>query len=325
MIIVVDEFFVENPLVSVVIPSYNRSETVAQTIGSIVNQKCDFAFEIIIGDDCSTDNARQVLLEYQKKYPTLIKLLFYEQNIGLGANWATCVKHCRGKYLANCDNDDYWHNPNKLQFQVDFLETNLEYGVVHTDFRNHNRITGKIQEVKVSDKELIKPLQLTIFTGKYQFCNATMMYRKELIDKYIHLEDYIKHQFTLQDWNTWVILAKYTEFYCLPLSTATFGVETDSITRPATYDKIISRFNKEKECYRYVCGLFPTELIYNENAYDIYVNSVLLNLAYKRAEYKQVRKIAKIMYGLGDNSLRTSCSKCYLGFLLLFIFKFLRQ
>jgi glycosyltransferase involved in cell wall biosynthesis len=120
--VIQSDLFCEQPIVSVVIPSYNRAETVGQTIDSILNQQCNFEFEIVIGDDCSTDNAREVLQGYQKQYPTKIKLLFHDTNLGLGANWATCVQHCRGKYLANCDNDDYWHNPEKLQLQVDFLD-----------------------------------------------------------------------------------------------------------------------------------------------------------------------------------------------------------
>ena len=79
-------------LISVVIPSYNRADTVGQTIDSILAQKVDADVEIVIGDDCSTDNAREVLLAYKEKYPDIIRLIFHEHNIGLGANWATCVK-----------------------------------------------------------------------------------------------------------------------------------------------------------------------------------------------------------------------------------------
>ena len=106
-------------LISVVIPSYNRSGTVGQTIESIINQKVNADIEIIIGDDCSTDDAREVLQKYKMSYPEIIRLIFHDKNIGLGANWATCVKECHGKYICNCDNDDYWHNSNKLQIQLD--------------------------------------------------------------------------------------------------------------------------------------------------------------------------------------------------------------
>lgn len=302
------------PFVSVVIPSFNRESTVGATINSILNQKTNFNFELIIGDDCSTDNAREVLLAYHKKYPEKIVLLFHDRNIGLGANWATCVKHCRGKYVANCDNDDYWHNLDKLQLQVDFLEANMEYGVCHTNYRNHNRETGKITEVVVSNDTFDISLQKTIFSGKFRCCNATMMYKKELMDKYLNLDDFIQYQFTLQDWNTWIILAKYTQFFCLPVSTATFGIETESITRPKEYSKVIQRFKKEKECYKYICDKFPTELPFDEQGYDAYVHHVLLGLAYKKLDFPSARKYASLLFAVVNINLKVKCTTTFFTF-----------
>lgn len=309
------------PKVSIVIPSYNRLEVVGQAIDSILNQQCNFPFELVIGDDCSTDYVRELLKEYQVKYPDLVKLIFHEHNIGLGANWASCVKICRGKYITNCDNDDYWHNPLKLQLQVDFLEHNPQYGVCHTDYRTHDRITGEIKEIVVSDVRFEISLQQAIFQGKFQCCNATMMYRKELIDTHVNLDDFIRYQFTLQDWNTWIILSKYTAFYCLPISTATFGVETQSITRPNNYEKILRRFEKEKECYRYVCDMFPDDLPFDDKGYDVYVNGVLLSLAYKRHDAKRAKEFALKMLELGDTSLRTRMSANWFGFWVWWLLK----
>ncbi len=310
---------INNIVVSVIVPSYNRMDIVSQTIDSILSQKCNFRYEIIIGDDCSTDGVRDILIAYKEKYPEIIQLLFHEKNIGLAANWATCLKSCKGKYIANCDNDDYWHNPEKLKLQVDFLELNSEYGVVHSDYRTHNRDTGDIQEVVVSTDRYSDDLQLDIFTGKFKFCNATMMYRKKLIDKYLPLDDYIRYQFTLQDWNTWMILSAYTKFYCLPVSTATFGVETESITRPKTYEQIIKRFDKEQECYRYVCSLFSDKLDYKEQVYLDYKFHVLLNLAYKERCFPKAKEYASQIKE--NSSLKIVCARHYVLFLLYNIFK----
>ena len=314
---------IQDPLVSVVIPSYNRADTVGETIESIMNQKCCFDIEIVIGDDCSTDHARQILQEYQKKYPKNIVLLFHDVNIGLGANWATCVKHCRGKYLANCDNDDYWHNENKLQLQVDFLTSQTEYGVVHTDYRNHNRDSGQISEVVISNLLIASPLQQAIFSGKFKCCNATMMYRKSLIDKYINLDDYISNRFTLQDWNTWIILSKYSPFYCMPISTATFGIETESITRPTSFEKLEFRFRKEKECYRYVCNLFPIELVFDEMKYDNYVITIYQNFAFKKFDYSNAKKYSEQLKSNGNKSFKTKCTSNLITFYLFCIIRFI--
>ncbi|MHB9141574.1 MAG: glycosyltransferase family 2 protein [Paludibacter sp.] len=72
--IVKSDSLIQNPFVSIVIPNYNRVNTLSEAIDSILNQKCNFDFEIVIGDDFSTDNVREILLEYQKK---ILKLLLY--------------------------------------------------------------------------------------------------------------------------------------------------------------------------------------------------------------------------------------------------------
>ena len=216
-------------LISVVIPSYNRSATVGQTIDSILAQQVNADIEIIIGDDCSTDNAREVLLQYKKQYPAVINLIFHEQNIGLGANWATCIKACRGKYICNCDNDDYWHNPHKLQIQLDYMETHPYSNVLITNHRTHNRTTGKIEEKKAYIDRSI-PLVDAIMQGHTSYCNATIMYRASFLFNHLNLDDFIQYRFTLQDWNAWALLAPWTDFDIIPDSTATFGIETVSIT-----------------------------------------------------------------------------------------------
>ncbi|MGC9151787.1 MAG: glycosyltransferase family 2 protein [Microbacter sp.] len=321
MNVIQSDKLIQNPFVSIIIPSYNRADKVSETIDSILNQTCNFDFEIVIGDDCSTDNAREVLIQYQKKYPEKIILLFHESNVGLAANWATCVKMCRGKYLSNCDNDDFWHNPNKLQLQVDFLESHPDYGVIHSDYRTLNRKTGIIHEIIVHNYQHTTPLHQFIFNGKFKFCNATMMYRTELINKYVNLDDYIKYQFTLQDWGTWVILAKYTNFYCLPVSTATLCLETDSITRPKSYKEIETRLSKEKQLYKYLCDLFPEDFPYIEKDYDIYIHKVLLNSAYLKSDYKSAKQFAIQLQALGYKNIKVFCSLNPISFYIFLLLK----
>jgi glycosyltransferase involved in cell wall biosynthesis len=296
MQVIVSENFVQNPFVSVVIPSYNRANTVSQTIDSIINQQCDFSFEIIIGDDCSTDNARGVLLEYQVKYPEKIKLIFYDKNVGLAANWAVCIKECRGKYIANCDNDDYWHEKNKLQQQVNFLEQNVEVGLLSTNYRTiapNGKIKQQIIHNVKYDESLFDVL-MRWETPNFATCNSSIVYRAELLFKYVKLDDYIKYQFTLQDWNTWLFLSRHTKFDCLPINTTTVRLNNESITRPKSYEAILNRMNREKLLYRYMCE--QTDFPYVEQDYDDYINKNLLNHAFKRMDYLKAKGFAIKMH-----------------------------
>jgi len=99
-------------------------------------QKTNFNFQIVIGEDCSTDGTRSICETFAEKYSNKIKLLpALEKNIGLIANYMRTIKACEGKYIAICDGDDYWIDENKLQKQVSFLEDNPNYSIVYSKLK----------------------------------------------------------------------------------------------------------------------------------------------------------------------------------------------
>ena len=310
---------ITNTLISVIIPSYNRANTVGQTIESIISQQVDADIEIVIGDDCSTDNAREVLTQYKEKYPDIIRLFFWEKNMGLGANWASCVKECRGKYICNCDNDDYWHNPNKLQLQLDYMESHPDSNVLITNHRCHNRDTGVItEEVAVLDHT---DIQQSMWGG-CSFCNATLMYRADFMKAHLDLDEFIRRRLSLQDWPAWVILAAYTDFDVLPVSTATFGIETVSITRPDTYERLERRYKGDAVVYEYLCELFPEKFPYDKEGWDLHVYNQLLALAFRKKDYSGAKKYAELCK---SKSLKVICAKTRLSFYLFLVFKKLKS
>ena len=128
--------------------------------------------------------------------------------MGLGANWASCVKECRGKYICNCDNDDYWHNPNKLQLQLDYMETHPMSNILITNHRTHNRTTGEILEHQAQIDH--SDIQQSMWGG-CSFCNATIMYRADFMKAHLDLDEFIRRRLSLQDWPAWVVLTAYTD------------------------------------------------------------------------------------------------------------------
>lgn len=111
-------------MVSVSMITYNHEKYIAEAIEGVVMQKTNFPFELVIGEDCSTDNTRAICIQYQQKYPDIIRLRLPETNQGMMLNWINNIESGRGKYIALCDGDDYWSDPYKLQKQVDFMEAN---------------------------------------------------------------------------------------------------------------------------------------------------------------------------------------------------------
>jgi glycosyltransferase involved in cell wall biosynthesis len=121
------------PLVSVRVPTYNHEKYIEKCIEGILMQKTIFPFEVIIGEDCSTDRTREIVFDYEKRYPNTIRVVWSEKNVGAAQNVFRVAQACRGKYLAVCEGDDYWIDPLKLQKQVDFMEGHPEYSLCFHD------------------------------------------------------------------------------------------------------------------------------------------------------------------------------------------------
>ncbi|NJN74738.1 MAG: glycosyltransferase [Limnothrix sp. RL_2_0] len=110
--------------VSALMITYNQEKFISQAIESVLMQETDFPFELLIGEDCSTDKTREIVRYYQQKYPDKIKVLAKATNQGMAKNFVQTLAACQGKYIAILEGDDYWTSSKKLQLQVDFLEEN---------------------------------------------------------------------------------------------------------------------------------------------------------------------------------------------------------
>jgi glycosyltransferase involved in cell wall biosynthesis len=114
---------------SVMMITYNHEKFISQALHSILTQRVNFDYEIVIGEDCSTDRTRQILLDFQQKYPSRIKPLLRDKNIGAMQNMGATLAVCSGEYIAFLEGDDYWVDEYKLQKQVDFLDNHPDSAI----------------------------------------------------------------------------------------------------------------------------------------------------------------------------------------------------
>jgi glycosyltransferase involved in cell wall biosynthesis len=129
-------------LVSVCVMTYQQVNYIKDCLDGILNQKTDFPFEILLGEDASTDGTREICIEYAKAHPDKIRLFLHtrENNIKIGGqgtawfNYMNNLFQSNGKYIAICEGDDFWVDPQKLQKQVDVLENNPGFSGVTTNF-----------------------------------------------------------------------------------------------------------------------------------------------------------------------------------------------
>ncbi len=114
----------EKITVSVICLVYNHSSYLRQCLNGIINQKTNFNIEVIVNDDASVDNSKEIIKEFYKKYPNIITPIFHKENEwGKGVDIIrSALKYVSGKYVAICDGDDYWSDEYKLQTQFDFME-----------------------------------------------------------------------------------------------------------------------------------------------------------------------------------------------------------
>ena len=115
------------PLICVCVTAYNIEKYIRACFDSILSQKTEYPLQIVVGEDCSTDNTPSILREYEEKYPGIFNIEFNRENMGMINNFQKTLNRCNGKYIAVMDGDDVWTNEHKLQTQVDFLEQHPDY------------------------------------------------------------------------------------------------------------------------------------------------------------------------------------------------------
>lgn len=135
------------PTVSVWMITYNHEAFIGQALDGILMQVTSFPFEVVIGEDKSTDRTRAIVQEYQQRHPDRIRLRLAKENLhsqGMKP-LASVLSACRGRYVAMCEGDDYWTDPYKLQKQVDFLESHHDYAICFHRSCWLEQATGKIE------------------------------------------------------------------------------------------------------------------------------------------------------------------------------------
>ena len=145
--------------VSVIIVTYNQEKYIRCAIDSVINQKVNFNYEILLAEDCSPDNTLDVFKEYKEKYSDLIRIIPRDHNLGNSFNVLDAAKNSNGRYITVLEGDDYWCDSNKLQKQYDFLENHKDYVAVShlQDCRdeNNNKITyAPRREIKSRNETL---------------------------------------------------------------------------------------------------------------------------------------------------------------------------
>ena len=247
----------KQPFVSVKTITYNHEKFIAQCIEGVMMQKTNFDFEYVIGEDCSTDKTMEIVQKYAKMYPDVIRVITSENNVGAAENDDRTDLACVGKYIAFCEGDDFWTDPYKLQKQVDFLEANPDYGLVHTSFSclKEDKIIEDIwQNEKIPQGRILDE----ILTANCIATGAVCM-RNDLLKKIAIGETIRENSWRMGDYPLWIEVAAQTKIAFMPEDTTTYRIHPNSATHSLNWEGNYKFFRDRYRIKMYYAKKFGRE------------------------------------------------------------------
>ena len=226
------------PLISVVVCTYNQQETIGRTLDSILMQQCQVPFEIVIGEDCSTDGTLAVCKEYAEKHPDIIRILANNPNKGVVNNYFDCILAARGKYIADCAGDDFWTDPLKLEKEVTLMENHSEVTLVHTDWMMYNETTGVVSPSAkkpftaafTHGSEMLEAIITQTQVPVIHLC--TSLYRREVVISALQEDEQMfrNPEFGCEDLQVSCVMALTGDIAYLPETTLNYSLGQESVS-----------------------------------------------------------------------------------------------
>lgn len=217
------------PLVSISCITYNHAPYIRQCLEGFITQKTNFAYEVLIHDDASTDGTSEIIQEYENKYPDIIKPIYesenqYQKGVPMGSEvWN--VPRAQGKYIALCEGDDYWTDPNKLQKQVDYMEQHPEIDLCCTASQQYVQKTGKF--IGHGGTSLCEKYD-TCIMGYNDIFTATTLIRTDSFRKcYAELKSFLSQDLII-DTAYWYWFAYYNKIKYFDEETAVYRILENS-------------------------------------------------------------------------------------------------
>ena len=253
------------PFVSIICTVFNKEPWLKKTIDSFLAQQTEFAYEIILVDDASSDGSRSIIQDYQANSPDLIRAFYQDENQGISKTWVSICKEARGQYIARCDGDDFWLDPLKLQKQVDLLESKPDCKWSNTDFDIYDEQGTIVSKAGFANHTI--PLADTY--EKMLATRGFTMASTWLVDRELMLEVNQELDLTTSDdtFNLQLELFQRTSLAYLDEATVAYTINQGSDSRPTDLKKLERRFH----------NLLKTQLEYLDK--------------YPNADYKEMTKI----------------------------------
>jgi len=224
------------PLVSIVTLAYNHGKYIRQCLEGFVMQITDFPFEVIIHDDASTDDTAKIIREYEKKYPDIIKPIFqtenqYSNGVAIGATYL--YPKARGKYIAECEGDDWWTDPHKLQKQVDYMEAHPKCSMCCTNYSSLRMKDGFLK----TDESTSRRFNTLSLMRSNKIGTLTVLYRKSLLMEYLKKVKPTMPSFRMGDVPLWIWMTHKGYIKELPDITSVYRILESSASHSKDFTR----------------------------------------------------------------------------------------
>lgn len=300
---------INSPDISVIILTYNQQTTVAQSIESILKQKTNYSFEIIIGEDASPDNTRVVCQGFVDKYPGIVRLIPEAPNKGLLKNAIDCLKACKGRYIAGCAGDDYWSDEQKMQKQVSFLDANPDYIVTHCEIISLDVLTGTMKENPIREDLPDGYIHEQLYKRAIVMA-PTACYRSNFI-KDIDFDKWIELDFKMDDIPLWLEASRRGKFHYMPIHTVVYRVAPESACHSKNIDKSIEFIESVYTCLYYYWDKFKPDFP-RKDLHKLFADQFIsISLNYRNFHYllKSINKfgifkVANVIVGKVLNKIK---------------------
>lgn len=243
--------------VSVIMPTYNHENTIAQAIESFLAQQCSFETELIIGNDASTDSTLEVAVFYAQRYPDKIKLIDKPVNEGLMRNYKTLMEVAKGEYVAILESDDYWIDPLKLEKQISSLDADAELGISFCRV-NFMKDDGSIF-ASADCTNLVTSLGGQLYDYSLLrsiIYSPSVIFRKSYYDNYCNIQDYIDLGFRTFDYPAWLSIMAHSKAHYLSDLTAVYRIQSSSISNTNSLKKRLAFEKSVNDSRHYVTKLY---------------------------------------------------------------------
>lgn len=224
-------------IVTVCCLTYNHEKFVKQCLEGFIMQKTDFHFEVLVHDDASTDKTQDIIREYERNYPEIIKPILQKENQYSKGNRAIlatfCYPQAKGKYIAICEGDDYWIDPYKLQKQVDFLQSHPEYAMSYTYSKIYDQRKSKIEDYLIG-QNFDNFNDLLIIN---RIPTLTTCIRTDVLIKYVNDIKPEKQNWLMGDYPMWLWIAFYYKIHFLPEATTVYRDQAESASHSLDLQK----------------------------------------------------------------------------------------